>query len=132
MGNAIWRLQDARNRSGQRILAIVQKPGVPFSLTFAHGRLQLRNSCNFISGEYLIGEQGAFAIDHLQRSTKHCPNQAEMAAEAEIMSVLEKATIIELPNGKAKNRLRIRDAAGRTLSLEAIPLPNSPQNSPKP
>ncbi|PJK07112.1 hypothetical protein CO610_09335 [Lysobacteraceae bacterium NML95-0200] len=124
LDNTIWRLRDARNRNGQRILAIVQKPGVPFSLTFARGHLQLRNSCNLISGEYLIGEQGAFAIDRIQRSTKLCPDPAEMAAETEIMSVLEKAVIVEMPNGKAKNRLRIRDAGGRTLSFEAIPLPS--------
>ncbi|PJK07460.1 hypothetical protein CO614_05210 [Lysobacteraceae bacterium NML120232] len=122
LGKAIWRLVDARDAAGARIAAIHAKPGVPFSLVFVRGRIQLRNACNHIDGEYRIGEDGAFAIDKLQRTERVCPDPAEMAAEDALYVVLGKVSHIELPTN-GKGRLRIADESGHVLRFEAVPVP---------
>lgn len=122
LAQVIWRLADARDAKGARIAAIRAKPGVPLSLMFANGRIQVRNACNHIGGEYRLGESGAFAIDKLQRTEKLCPDKAEMAAEEALYVVLENISSIELPEN-GSGRLRIADAQGNVLSFAAIPVP---------
>ncbi|PJK14035.1 hypothetical protein CO613_08655 [Lysobacteraceae bacterium NML07-0707] len=121
LGQTIWRLLDAHDGKGVRITALRAKPGIPLSLVFANGRVQVRNTCNHMGGDYLVGAGGAFAIDKLQRTERICPDKAEMAAEDALYAVLEKISSIEL--SKNGSRLQLGDEAGNILSFEAIPVP---------
>lgn len=119
---ALWRLHDARDSHNRRIADVLDKPGIPLSLAFKDGRVQVRNACNHIGGEYHLGPDGEFAIRQLLATRKAC-EPALMAAEARITTLLGEASRIELPaNDKAP--LRIHAGEGSLLVWQPIALPD--------
>ena len=46
LGGYDWRLQDATDAQGQRIAALLVRPGQPISFDVVDGRIRIANACN--------------------------------------------------------------------------------------
>ena len=121
--HTLWRLDDARDGSGQRIGVLLRKPGLPYSLSFDGGRLSLRNGCNHLGAHYRYGADFQFHIDTLTGTEKACLDAAVVDAEARMVALLQGAVSARHRLEKPA-RLEITSAGGEVLSFEPIPLPS--------
>lgn len=123
MQGQLWRLKTALDADGQRLRIMLTKSGMPISLIFANGRVSIRNSCNHMSSDYRVGDDGQISIPALQQTEKNCIETGAMEAEAELIRLLH-ATRTASVSTQSPLKLELTTEQGEKLQFDAIPLPN--------
>jgi hypothetical protein len=72
-----WQLQDATNRKGRRIDALFVRPDKPLQLDFSGDWYSMDNSCNSISGRYVLSGEFMTVFDGVQ-TLVGCMNSDEI------------------------------------------------------
>ena len=92
MGTALegyhWRLQDATDKQGRRIAALLVRPTLPLQLDVADGRIRITNSCNRMSADIHI-DGDTLRIGPLVSTKMACADPAVMALDSEVAKRLE-------------------------------------------
>ena len=101
-----WRLNEAKDASGNRIGALFVNADKPLQLDFADGRVSVGNACNHMGGAYSV-EGDKLKFDQLASTLMACTDAKLMALDREIGKRLE----AELPS-----RMQAGDAPMLTLT----------------
>ncbi|MDO5610175.1 MAG: META domain-containing protein [Pseudomonadota bacterium] len=123
MQGQLWRLKTAHDADGQRLRTLLTKPGMPISLVFADARVSVRNSCNHMSANYRTGDDGQISISALQQTEKTCPEAGAMAAEAELIRLLQASRSASV-SSRPPLTLVLTTEHGETVQFDAVPLPS--------
>ncbi|HEY0502740.1 MAG TPA: META and DUF4377 domain-containing protein [Lysobacter sp.] len=112
-----WDLVDATDGKRQPIGALLPNPDKPLRLGFADGRLQVRNGCNHIGGDYRL--DGATLKTTLAQTLMACEDRRLMDADAAITARLEAAPTLQLDDGEPPT-LTLLTAAGDVLVFNGV------------
>lgn len=110
-----WRLQDATNRKGRRIKALFVRPDKPLQLDFDDDWYAVDNSCNYISGHYVLNGQFMIALDGMQ-TLMECMEPGMAKLDGAIGTRFAARMRFTLVSG-AEPTLTINNAAGDKLSF---------------
>ena len=114
-----WRLNDAKDASGQRIEALFVNADKPLQLDFADGRVSVSNTCNHMGGAYAV-EGDKLKFDHLASTLMACADPKLMALDQEIGRRLEAESTFVLQPGDAPN-LTLTGGNGDVLTFKGDP-----------
>lgn len=114
-----WQLREAKTSGGQRIDALADKPGKPFTLTFEQGRVAIGNGCNHAGGRYqLRGE--TLRISELTTTLMACADRRLMDADAAIFQRLDGTSQAVIVPGTPQS-LRLITSGKDVLIFDAMP-----------
>lgn len=114
-----WRLNDAKDASGNRIEALFVSADKPVQLDFADGRISVSNTCNHMGGAYSIaGDKLKF--DRLASTLMACTDSKLMALDQEIGKRLETESTFALQSGDAPT-LTLTGGNGDVLTFKGDP-----------
>src|SRR5690606_38558653 len=107
-----WRLDEATDRRGRAIDALMARPGQPLQLDFGDGRLAVSNTRNRMSAPWRI-EADALQLGPLASTMMACTDPALASLDREVATRLRRRLQLALDAGP-RPRLVLTTAGGRS------------------
>lgn len=114
-----WRLDEATERRGRAIDALMARPGQPLQLDFGDGRLAVSNTCNRMSAPWRI-EADALQLGPLASTMMACTDPALASLDREVATRLRGRLQLALDAGP-RPRLVLTTAGGDRLAFSGHP-----------
>ncbi|EEO27071.1 META and DUF4377 domain-containing protein [Oxalobacter paraformigenes] len=114
-----WQLTDATSRNGNRLDYLFVQPGNPVQLDFQTNRFTVSNTCNVISGNYLLTDN-VITFSNMVSTKMLCANPQLNTLEQQVASQLQNRADIDIYLS-ATPVLKLRFYDGNTLTFTGRP-----------
>lgn len=118
-----WRLAEATDAQGQKIAALFVNADKPVQLDFADGRVSVSNTCNRMTGGFILDGDKA-TVSPMASTMMACPDPALAALDAEVGNRLAGELTLATSAGDAP-QLVLTNAAGDRLVFQGTPTPDT-------
>ena len=116
-----WNLAEATDAQGQKIEALFANPDKPLQLDFADGRVSVSNTCNRMTGGFVLAGDKA-TLGPMASTLMACPDPKLAALDAEVGTRLAGELTVASTAGDVP-QLVLTNAAGDRLVFHGTPTP---------